>query len=134
MVNTPWDRAQAQRRSLRQEETFGKRPGARPQVNSGRLWFSKRDNTFLDFLVENRTVEKETTKSYTISVKELKKLAADAVFHHRLPAMNIEFPFDYENWTLIRTSDFDAMCERLLTLEGQVEDLSRLIPEDEEDA
>ena len=118
-MTTPWQRARATRSQI-QEERFGKSVGARPQVNSGRLWWSKRDNRKFDFLVENRTTEND---SYSVKGKELKKIASDAIFHNSLPALNIEFSNLHEDWILVRTSDLEAMTIRLAELEALAEDL-----------
>jgi hypothetical protein len=120
---TPWKRAK--RLSQMQEKRFGKAPGSRQQLNSGRTWFSKRDNRRYDFLVENRTTEKRETRKYCLNVDELKKLCQDAIFHHSIPAMNIEFPFDYQNWMLIQTTVFDSMVEHIGELQAEITSIKR---------
>lgn len=116
-METPWKRAN-EMRHVKQERNFGKSKGANPQLNSGRFWHSKRDNKKFSFLVENRTTN---AGSYTIKAKELKQLTRDAFFHSNIPAMNIEFEKESEDWTLIRSVDLEEMQERMLGLEAALE-------------
>lgn len=86
---TPWEQANAQRKSRLQEEKLGKRPGGRKQVNSGRHWFSQRDVRLNGFLVEARTTD---SNRYCIEAKEWESIVADAFSTPpgMLPAMQID--------------------------------------------
>ena len=110
---TPWQQAQGNQRSRRQEETLGKKPGGRRQVNSGRLWWSKRDVTLNGFLVEARSTE---SASYTISKIEFKKLVRDAFGTPpgQLPAMQIDFAGgDPLHLFVTRLQDHEAMIAEM---------------------
>lgn len=117
-METPWSKAKHRQASTVQEKRLASRKGGSAQINSGRVWFSKRDNKFYSFLIEARTT---TAASYSIKVLELKKLTRDAFFHKNIPALNIEFEKEDEDWTLIRTVDFEDMHERILVLEALLE-------------
>jgi hypothetical protein len=96
---TPWQRANAQRESLRQEQRLARLPGGRKQVNSGRgPWWSKRDNQlrgYADFLVEARHVNtpgRRSQQSYTITEVEFAAIERNAFSTPPgcLPAMQID--------------------------------------------
>lgn len=57
---TPWEDVN-KRRYQKQEKRTSKLPGARPQVNSGRIWSSLRDNKLKSFigllLIDNKDTE-----------------------------------------------------------------------------
>lgn len=63
-METPWspDRKTA---SQKQEARTAKKPGARPQLNSGRTWSGKGDVKQYDVLIDNKTTE---ARSYTIKL------------------------------------------------------------------
>ncbi len=86
---TPWQRANAQKKSRRQEERNARLPGGRKQVNSGRHWFSKKDNRIGGFLVESRTTDKN---SYSITVEDWQILSRSVCSEPGmlLPAMQID--------------------------------------------
>lgn len=67
-METPWKKAIRQRYE-KQELRTAKKPGARAQINSGRVWHSLRDvsvKTVLGrLLIDNKTTE---ARSYTISL------------------------------------------------------------------
>lgn len=88
-METPWARANAQRKSRRQEQKIGAKPGGSKQVNSGRHWPFKRDNRLNGFLVEARTTE---AGSYRVEKKEFEKLVNDAIQTPPglLPAMAVD--------------------------------------------
>jgi hypothetical protein len=75
-MDTPWSRANSQRKSERQEQRIAAKPGGKKQVNSGRHWPYKRDNRLNGFLVEARTTD---AGSYRISKEEYEKLINDAI-------------------------------------------------------
>lgn len=87
--NTPWKRRSARQKADRQELRNASLPGGKKQVNSGRKWFSKRDNRLGGFLVETRGTE---SGRYCIERREWEDIVRDA---HKtppglLPAMQIE--------------------------------------------
>lgn len=120
-METPWQRAK-QARSTQQEKAFAKSRGGAPGLNSGRLWFAKRDTIKYAFRVENRTTEGFT---HRIDARELEKLVQDAYFHGAIPAMNFAWPKYRQDWMLIRTKDVEEMQERILELEALVNDLEK---------
>jgi hypothetical protein len=73
---TPWQTATAQKKSQRQEQRNANLPGGRKQVNSGRHWFSKRDNRLHGFLIETRRTDSD---SYRITLKEFESIMRDAL-------------------------------------------------------
>lgn len=117
-MDTPWKRARVQQRSQAQERRMAQSSGGSKQLNSGRVWFSKRDSKKFNFLVENRLVV--SAKQYCIKAEELGKMTRDAFFHNSLPAMNIEFEKPHEDWMLIRTIDFADMHEHILQLKAEI--------------
>jgi hypothetical protein len=89
VTDTPWNRRSARQKADRQERSIAQLPGGKKQVNSGRKWFSKRDNRLGGFLVEARTTE---SGRYCIERKEWEDIVRDA---HKsppglLPAMMID--------------------------------------------
>ena len=119
--DTPWRKARANQRSQRQEGALAARPGGRRQLNSGRLWFAKRDVTLNGYLIEARTTENAT---YTISKVEFKKLVKDAFSTPpgQLPAMVVTFEGgDPINLFVTRLEDHEAQQERIGLLEGELE-------------
>jgi hypothetical protein len=80
-VDSPWERS-LKSRSKQQEERTAKMPGARPQVNSGRIWSSLRDNKLTSFigmfLIDNKTHDDLEKQSYRIDYNEWKSLRRDA--------------------------------------------------------
>jgi hypothetical protein len=86
---TPWERMNAQRLSQRQEKRNAKLPGGRKQVNSGRHWFSRRDNRLGGFLVETRRTD---SGRYCITEKEWGEIVKDAFSTPpgQLPGMQID--------------------------------------------
>lgn len=116
-METPWQKAKRVQH-VEQEKKIAKGRGGSAQVNSGRLWFSRRDAKKFGFLIEARTT---MAGSYSIKAQELKQLTRDAFFHKNLPAMIIEFEKEHEDWILIRSVDFEDLYERMLALEAQVE-------------
>jgi len=88
-LETPWDRANAQRKSGRQEKKIGDKPGGRKQVNSGRHWPFKRDARLNGYLVEARTTD---AGSYRILKAEFEKMANEAILTPPglLPAMAVD--------------------------------------------
>lgn len=80
-IPTPWERATKSKSKL-QEERTSRMKGARPQVNSGRIWSSLRDNKLTSFiglfLIDNKTHDDPEKRSYTIKYDEWKDLRRDA--------------------------------------------------------
>lgn len=121
-LKTPWERSQ-ESRSHKQERTFAKRRGVRPQVNSGRVWHSLRDTT-MKFLIDRLLIDHKTTEvgSYTITEGDWDELHADA---NRtppgcLPALQI----DIRDLSLMVVSlgTWDMAMERIVQLEMELED------------
>jgi hypothetical protein len=115
---TPWERAKQQRYE-KQERRTGKMPGARPQVNSGRIWSSLRDARIDSFigrlLIDNKSTE---NKSYSISRDDWLALKRDA---NRtppgcLPALQIDI--QDVHLMVFELSTWDELVEYVLTLEG----------------
>lgn len=86
---TPWQKVTTGKRAQRQEERNGRLPGGSKQLNSGRQWFSKRDNRLGGFLVETRTTERG---SYAIQRTEFEQITREAFGSPpgQLPAMQID--------------------------------------------
>src|SRR4051794_12287080 len=105
---TPWEMAK-KRQYQRHEDQLAK--GGRKQINSGRLWFSKRDVINYGFLMDGKSPTERS--SITFDVKDLKKLTQDAFFHNCLPAMPVQFVKENEDWILIRQVDFEAMQDTI---------------------
>ena len=80
-LETPWQRGRKKSRSKEQEERTSRMRGARPQVNSGRIWSSLRDNTLTtfvgSFLIDNKTTER-ANESFRIERKKWLELRRDA--------------------------------------------------------
>jgi hypothetical protein len=115
---TPWERAKQQRYE-KQERRTGKMPGARPQVNSGRIWSSLRDARIDSFigrlLIDNKSTE---NKSYSITRDDWLALKRDA---NRtppgcLPALQIDI--QDVHLMVFELSTWDELVEYVLTLEG----------------
>lgn len=108
-----------QTRHARSEQVGAAGGGGTMQVNSGRLWFSKRDFKKFDFLFENRQTD---GKTITVNGEELRKISREAVFEHALPAMRLDFSKLHEDWVLIRRKDFEEQNELILQLQGLLAD------------
>jgi hypothetical protein len=115
---TPWERAKQQRYE-KQERRTGKMPGARPQVNSGRIWSSLRDARIDSFigrlLIDNKSTE---NKSYSITRDDWLALKRDA---NRtppgcLPALQIDI--QDVHLMVFELSTWDELVEYVLTLEN----------------
>ena len=122
---TPWKQARENQRSRRQEERLGKLPDGRPQVNSGRTWWSKRDVRLNGFLVEARTTD---SASYTISRVEFEKLTRDAFGTPpgQLPAMQIDFEGASPlHLFVMRLEDHLDREKRIAILEDKIKELKR---------
>lgn len=131
-VIPPWQVARdrlsirrGQKRHHRSEQDLASGGGAM-QVNSGRLWHSKRDVKKFDFLFENRQTD---GKTITVNAPELQKIGREAVFEHSLPAMRLDFSKYHEDWVLIRRGDFEEQNQLILQLEGLVADLEKQLDE-----
>lgn len=124
-LQTPWSRAR-KRRSKAQEERLSALPGGQTGVNSGRLWRWRRDGRIRNFLVECRTNEKPTVRSYRIEYDEFQEIRQDAAKTPPglLPAMQIDI-LDLK----LMVVDLDVFMEReerLLHLEAQLEAIERM--------
>lgn len=77
-MKTPWQRATDPKYAL-QERRTAKKPGARPQVNSGRTWSSLRDvkqeSPLGHLLIDNKTTD---AKSFSIVREDFIALRRDA--------------------------------------------------------
>lgn len=78
IVKSPWERAKEQR-YVSQEKRTSRKPGARPQINSGRKWHSLRDviqdSPLGRMLIDNKTTE---GASYRITITDFRELKRDA--------------------------------------------------------
>jgi hypothetical protein len=121
---TPWERAR-KTRSRAQEERLGALPGGQQGVNSGRFWRWKRDGQLRRFLVECRTNEKPTTKSYRIDYDEFQDIRKEAsqVPPGLLPAMQIDIR-DLK-LMLVDLDVFMEREERLFQMEAQLDEINR---------
>lgn len=116
-METPWEKARKTRSQL-QEERLGERPDGVKGVNSGRFWRWKRDGRLGEFLVECR----ETTDgSYRIEKKEFLSIEREAV--QTPPGLIPMMQIDIQDLSLttIRTSDFDEIKARMLSLEAALD-------------
>ena len=117
----PWKQARANQKSARQEKKLAAEKGGRQQVNSGRLWWSKRDVRLNGFLVEARTTE---SASYTISKVEFAKLTRDAFGTPpgQLPAMQLDFDGpEPMRLFVMRLEDHQYFMERIAMLEAELD-------------
>lgn len=80
-MKPPWEKKETQA-YVAQEKRQAKRPGARRQLNSGRLWHSLRDvverTVVGSMLVDCKTGKDGPLKSYRITEKEWSALKRDA--------------------------------------------------------
>ncbi len=117
MPDTPWARAK-KTKSQRQEERIGNMEGGGKQVNSGRFWRSKRDNTLHNFLVEARTTD---AGSYRIEKKEFLAIKRNGLETPPglLPSMQIDL--GELHLFVMELSAFQDLSVRLLELEVLLE-------------
>jgi hypothetical protein len=119
-MTTPWEQAKESRSEI-QERRTGEKPGHRPQVNSGRRWYSLRDAMHRSpvgrILIDNKDTE---SASYTIKLGDFEKLKRDA---NRtppgcLPAMQI----DIRNLRLMLMEEatYDDIVKYIQILEKRV--------------
>jgi hypothetical protein len=120
-MDTPWSRAR-KLRSIQQEKRIGRMEGGQPSVNSGRFWRWKRDGRIYEFLIEARTNEKPTVKSYRIDSEEFLKLRKEAIMQAGglKPAMQVTIG-DLD-LMVIQLQDFHDMYLRLIQLEESLGD------------
>jgi len=80
-MTVPWNKGRRPE-YLKDEIRQAKRPGARRQINSGRLWFSLRDviekTKVGTLLIDNKTGKDGPLKSYRITEKEWDEIHRDA--------------------------------------------------------
>lgn len=122
-MESPWQRS-LKSKSKAQEERTSRMTGARPQVNSGRIWSSLRDNKLTSFigmfLIDNKTHDDPEKQSYSLKYQEWKELRRDA---NRtppgcLPALQVDiqdihlFVMELNTW--------DEICRYVLSLETQL--------------
>jgi hypothetical protein len=126
MLSTPWDRAR-KRRSQAQEERVGSLPGGSPQINSGRIWRFKRDAKFHTFLVECRTNEKPSVKSYRLDKDEFLAIERDAFMTPPgyLPAMQIDI--QELQLFVMRLTAAQNLLQVVIEQEAEIEQLRREI-------
>lgn len=125
-MTPPWKKATQMQKSIRQEERLARLPGGKKQVNSGRTWFSKRDNQLTRFLVEARYTD---TNTYSITRTEFEDITKHAFGTPpgQLPAMQIDFarPTDTLSVWVMRLEDQVEQQQYILALEAQVKELRR---------
>lgn len=122
-IDPPWQRS-LKSRSKEQEERTARMKGARPQVNSGRIWSSLRDNKLSSFvgmfLIDNKTHDDPEKQTYKLDYQEWKSLRRDA---NRtppgcLPALQIDlqdlrlFVMEVPTW--------DEICRYVMDLETRL--------------
>lgn len=119
-LETPWARAR-KARSQAQEERLSALPGGQKGVNSGRFWRWRRDGQVRRFLVECRTTEKPTTRSYRIEYDEFQNIRQDAskTPPGLLPAMQLDI-LDLK-LMIVDLDVFIEREERLIYLEAQLD-------------
>jgi hypothetical protein len=113
-MDTPWKQANKQRKARREEERVGKLPGGSKQVNSGRHWFNRRDNTLCGFLVETRITN---SGSYSINKDEFEKITREAFSTPpgMLPAMMVNI----QGLKLIAIRQEDFLAIQAMIEEGK---------------
>lgn len=119
-LKTPWQRAK-ETRSQKQEKGFAKRTGARPQINSGRVWSSLRDVTLNSFLGKLLVDNKDTESgSFTIRKDKWEELKRDA--NRTPPGCVPALQVDIQDLHLlvIGLSTWDEAMEHIMYLEGLV--------------
>lgn len=114
---TPWLRAK-KTKSQRQEERNGKMEGGSKQINSGRFWRSKRDNTLHSFLVESRTTD---AGSYRIDKKEFLDIKRDGLQTPPGLLPSIQVDLGELHLMIVELSAFQDMAVRILELEALME-------------
>lgn len=119
-VETIWAKARTRQKHHLHEAYAGQGEDARPQINSGRSWFSKRDairgKTYL-FVIEARSTD---AVQFSINAKELRKMRQDANFHNGLPMMRIAWQEFNERWDLVETATIDDMLQYIGVLETRI--------------
>lgn len=116
-MKTPWEQASAARRAKRHEERIGKLPGGKKQINSGRVWFSRRDNTLHGFLIEARHTSAD---SYRIERKEFEQITQQAVTTPPGLLPGLMPDINGLRLIVIREDDFIYMQEYIGALEGRI--------------
>jgi hypothetical protein len=120
-METPWKRVRATRSHL-QEIEFSTLPGAKKQVNSGRHWFSKGDNTLGVYLVDNKTSQGE---SFRIVLTEWMRTVAQGM--HTPPGLLAAWQIDLgpaKLW-LMRLDDWLAQESYVSELRRENDELKK---------
>jgi hypothetical protein len=120
-LETPWSRAR-KLRTAQQEQKLGQMEGGSQQINSGRFWHSRRDAKLFNFLIEARTNENPTVKSYRIERDEWLEMRKDA--YREPPGLKPAMQITIQDLDLvvIELDDFRDMNIRLIALEAMLED------------
>jgi hypothetical protein len=122
-MSTPWERATAPKYA-RQEKRTASKPGARPQLNSGRTWSSLRDvkqkSPVGHILIDNKTTE---ATSYRITKDDFKALKRDA--NRTPPGCVPAFQIDIQDLRLLVIEDsmWDEVLDYIRLLESRLEDV-----------
>jgi hypothetical protein len=74
--------------SKHQEEATAERLGGKRTPGSGNQWHSKNDVKSKEWLVENKTTEKER---YSLKISDLRSLLMNAILEEKKPVMEVEF-------------------------------------------
>jgi hypothetical protein len=106
----PWKRS-SKSGSQKQEERISKKPGARPQLNSGRTWSGRGDVRLGDMLIDAK--DHSLSKSYRITEGEWNQLKRMA--HKTPPGCNPMLQLDVGRFHLvvIEESLWDEIYDRL---------------------
>lgn len=123
MSNTPW-KPDARQAYAKQEARTAKKPGARPQINSGRTWSSLRDvqqdSPLGRVLIDNKTTE---AMSYTITETDWKALKRDA--NRTPPGCSPALQIDIRGLRLFTVEEdlWDETMNYIRLLEAKLADL-----------
>jgi hypothetical protein len=124
-IPTPWERAKISR-SVQQERRTSNMPGARSQINSGRIWSSLRDNkldTFVGMLlIDNKDTESE---SYRLVREKWLELRRDA--NRTPPGCHPALQVDIQDVHLMifEVGLWDALMKYVIDLETRLMELEK---------
>lgn len=84
--------------------------GAKQTIRSGGLWFSKGDSKSDDFLIENKTTDKE---SFSIKAEIWEKISKEALLCNRVPMLSIEFGKKSHEIVVLDKGDFIEILNKI---------------------